>query len=47
MKIKDLPEFLFAHMQRIWHLRIWILRIDDLWLTFTLRIIPPGIGVFA
>jgi hypothetical protein len=47
MKIKDLPQLLFTYMQRICHLRIWTLRIDDRGLTFALQIIPSGIGVFA
>jgi hypothetical protein len=47
VKIKDLPQLLFTHMQRICHLRIWILRINDLGLTFVLQIILPGIGFFA
>jgi hypothetical protein len=47
VKIKDLPQLLFTYMQRIGHLRIWILRIDERGLTFALQIIPPRIGVFA
>ncbi|MGA8656020.1 MAG: hypothetical protein WB586_07695 [Chthoniobacterales bacterium] len=47
MKIKDLPQLPFTHMQRLCHLRIWILRIDERGLAFAFQIVPPGIGVFA
>ena len=47
MPVKDLPQLLFAHLQRRRHLRIGILRVDDLLLAVSLQIIPQVVGLLA